>query len=152
MKTFTSELQETYNIPATNPILTPGRTDRKIIRGEDPSPDSTYRSKVGSLMWTTMGIRYDITYASRNSRVFSKNLPKSLAKSYKEHCNTSHKQRTPFSSSTTTVCVTTEYPQPERNLFSHPTSTILMPTPTMIPSHIMTTLHHLKNARTMGHS
>ncbi len=70
MKTFTSKLQETFNIPPTNPILTPGRTDRKIIRDEDPSPDPTYRSKVGSLMWTTMGIRYDITYAVKElSRV-----------------------------------------------------------------------------------
>jgi hypothetical protein len=72
MKTFTSKLQETFKLPTTNPILTPERTDRKIIRGEDPSPDSTsiYRSKVGSLMWTTMGIRYDITYAVKElSRV-----------------------------------------------------------------------------------
>jgi hypothetical protein len=42
-------------------------------RGLDPLPDSTYRSKVGSLMWTTMGIRFDITYAVKElSRVLQK--------------------------------------------------------------------------------
>ncbi len=70
MKTFTTKLQDTFNVPQSTPILTPGRTDRKIIRGEDPSTDPTYRSKVGSLMWTTMGIRYDVTYAVKEiSRV-----------------------------------------------------------------------------------
>ncbi len=70
MHTFTTKLQETFNVPQLPPILTPGRTDRKIIRGEDPSPDPTYRSKVDSLMWTIMGIRYDITYAVKElSRV-----------------------------------------------------------------------------------
>jgi len=59
MHTFTSKLHDTFNVPPSPPILTPGRTDRKIIRGQDPLPDPTYRSKVGSLMWTTMGIRYE---------------------------------------------------------------------------------------------
>ena len=70
MHTFTTKLQDTFNVPQSPPILTPGRTDRKIVRGDDPSPDPTYRSKVGSLMWTTMGIRYDITYVVKElSRV-----------------------------------------------------------------------------------
>ena len=67
MSTFTKKLKETFKIP---PILTPGRTDRKIIRGQDVEPEDTYRSKVGSLMWATMGIRYDIVYAVKElSRV-----------------------------------------------------------------------------------
>ena len=63
-------MKQTFNITNAAPILTPGRTDKKIIRGLDPVPDATYRSKVGNLMWTTMGIRFDITYAVKElSRV-----------------------------------------------------------------------------------
>ena len=70
MNTFTEKLNEAFQIPNTLPILTPGRTDKKIIRHEEPEPDPTYRSKVGSLMWTTMGTRYDITYTVKElSRV-----------------------------------------------------------------------------------
>ncbi len=70
MNTFTTKMKETFNITNAAPILTPGRTDKKIIRGLDPVPDATYRSKVGSLMWTTMGTRFDITYAVKElSRV-----------------------------------------------------------------------------------
>ena len=70
MNTFTEKLKETFQIPDTLPILTPGRTDKKIIRHDQPEPDPTYRSKVGSLMWTTMGTRYDITYTVKElSRV-----------------------------------------------------------------------------------
>jgi hypothetical protein len=58
MKTFTNKLQDIFNIEEASPLLTPGRTDKKIIRHLDPVPDPTYRSKVGSLMWTTMGIIY----------------------------------------------------------------------------------------------
>jgi hypothetical protein len=50
MQTFTTKLQHTFNIATSAPILTPGKTDKKIIRGVDPLPDFTYRSKVGSLM------------------------------------------------------------------------------------------------------
>jgi hypothetical protein len=70
MSTFTQKLKDTFKIPDSPTILTPGRTDRKIIRGQDVEPDETYRSKVGSLMWATMGIRYDIIYAVKElSRV-----------------------------------------------------------------------------------
>jgi hypothetical protein len=70
MSTFTKKLKETFKIPDSAPILTPGPTDRKIIRGQDVEPEDTYRSKVGSLMWATMGIRYDIVYAVKElSRV-----------------------------------------------------------------------------------
>jgi hypothetical protein len=70
MKTYTNKFKDTFNIPDTHPILTPGRTDRKIIRGEHAVVDTTYRSTVGSLMWATMGIRYDIVYTVKElSRV-----------------------------------------------------------------------------------
>jgi hypothetical protein len=70
MSTFTNKVKETFKVPDSLPIQTPGRTDRKIIRGQDTQPDETYRSKVGSLMWATMGIRYDIVYAVKElSRV-----------------------------------------------------------------------------------
>jgi hypothetical protein len=65
-----TETQETFQIPDSPIVFTPGRTDKKIIRDQDHQPDPTYRSKVGSLMWTTMGIRYDITYTVKElSRV-----------------------------------------------------------------------------------
>jgi hypothetical protein len=70
MITFTEKLKVTFAIPDTPAILTPGRTDGKIIRGQDIVPDATYRSKVESLMWATMGIRYDMVYAVKElSRV-----------------------------------------------------------------------------------
>ncbi len=70
MSTFTNKLKDTFKIPDSPPIQTPGRTDRKIIRNQDVQPDETYRSKVGSLMWATMGIRCDIIYAVKElSRV-----------------------------------------------------------------------------------
>ena len=70
MATYTNKVKETFKIKDTHPILTPGRTDKKIIRGEDIQPDPTYRSKVGSLMWATMGVRYDIVYVVKElSRV-----------------------------------------------------------------------------------
>ncbi len=70
METYTNKVKETFKIPDTTKILTPGRTDRKIIRGEDIQPGPTYRSKVGSLMWATMGVRYDIVYVVKElSRV-----------------------------------------------------------------------------------
>ena len=70
MSTFTNKLKETFKITDSPPILTPGRTDRKIIRRQDIQPDDSFRSNVGSLMWATMGIRYDIIYTVKElSRV-----------------------------------------------------------------------------------
>ncbi len=46
------------------------KMDKKIIRGENVSKDATFRSKVGSLMWLCMGIRYDLVYVTKElSRV-----------------------------------------------------------------------------------
>jgi hypothetical protein len=74
MRTFTTKMLATFKVDDTYPgdILTPGRTDKKIIRGEQLEPNVQYRSKVGSLNWLTMGIRYDVVYATKElSRVLS---------------------------------------------------------------------------------
>jgi hypothetical protein len=40
------------------------------VRREQPENNKQYRSKVGSLNWLTMGIRYDVVYATKElSRV-----------------------------------------------------------------------------------
>ncbi len=74
MRTFTTKMLATFQVDDTYPgdILTPGRTDKKIIRGDELEPNDQYRSKVGSLNWLTMGIRYDVVYATKElSRVLS---------------------------------------------------------------------------------
>jgi hypothetical protein len=54
------------------PVLTLGRTDKKIIKGLDPEPNEQYRSKVGILNWLTMGIRFDLVYVTKElSRVLA---------------------------------------------------------------------------------
>ena len=54
-------------------IGTPGRTDMKILKdADDKTQDESYRSKVGSLNWLTMGLRYDLVYATKElSRVLT---------------------------------------------------------------------------------
>ncbi len=53
-------------------VLTPGRTDKKIIRGDNVEPNEKFRSKVGSLNWLTMGIRFDVVYTTKElSRVLT---------------------------------------------------------------------------------
>jgi hypothetical protein len=72
MQTFTTKMADVLNIKDTYPgeILTPGRTDKKIIRGENPEENKTYRSHVGTLNWLCMGIRFDIVYTTKElSRV-----------------------------------------------------------------------------------
>jgi len=51
MRTFTTKMLATFKVDDTYPgdILTPGRTDKKIIRGEQLEPNVQYRSKVGSV-------------------------------------------------------------------------------------------------------
>jgi hypothetical protein len=52
--------------------VTPGRTDIKIIRGENIEANESYRSKVGSLNWLTMGLRMDLVYITKElSRVLT---------------------------------------------------------------------------------
>ncbi len=74
MHTFTSKMIATFSIHDDHPgdVLTPGRTDKKIVRDEDPKPNDKYRRQVGSLNWLTMGIRYDVVYTTKElSRVLS---------------------------------------------------------------------------------
>ena len=52
------------------PVLTPGRTDKKIVREQEPEENDKYRSHVGALNWLTMCLRYDLTYTTKElSRV-----------------------------------------------------------------------------------
>jgi hypothetical protein len=74
MHTFTSKMVTALSITDHYPgdIFTPGRTDKKIVRGEQPENNEQYRSKVGSLNWLTMGVRYDVVYATKElSRVLA---------------------------------------------------------------------------------
>jgi hypothetical protein len=74
MNTFTSKMIAALSIRDDHPgdVLTPGRTDKKIVRGEDPEPNDKYRNKISSLNWLTMGIRYDVVYTTKElSRVLS---------------------------------------------------------------------------------
>ena len=73
MKSFTKKMIEKFQIPmGSHPLLTPGRTDIKISR-DDVRPkeeDDQFRSKVGSLSWLTLGLRYDLAYSTKElSRV-----------------------------------------------------------------------------------
>ena len=74
MHTFTSKIIDALQIVDNHPgdVLTPGRTNKKIIRGDNVEPNEKFRSKVGSLNWLTMGIRFDVVYATKElSRVLS---------------------------------------------------------------------------------
>ncbi len=67
-------MQEVLNLKDTYPgeIITPGRTDKKVVRGQEPEPNQEYRSHVGTLNWLSMGIRYDIVYTIKElSRVLN---------------------------------------------------------------------------------
>ena len=73
MTTFTNKLMKQFEIQKwPYPITTPGRTDIKIQKGENPEINETYRSKVGGLNWLSMCLRFDIVYATKElSRVLS---------------------------------------------------------------------------------
>ncbi len=74
MESFTKKIGDTLNFRPQHdgPLLTPGRTDKKVIRGLDPGPNESYRSKIGILNWLTMGVRYDLVYITKElSRVLS---------------------------------------------------------------------------------
>jgi hypothetical protein len=78
MEIFTEKMKSTieYNAKHDGVIQTPGRTDKKIIKGLDLEPNDQYRSKVGILNWLTMGIRVDLVYITKElSRVLAE-LPK----------------------------------------------------------------------------
>ena len=74
MHTFTSKMIAALQINDEfhGEVLTPGRTDKKVIRGENLEPNDKFRSKVGSLNWLTMGIRFDVVYTTKElSRVLT---------------------------------------------------------------------------------
>ena len=47
METFSTKMEEVLNLKDTYPgdIITPGRTDKKIVKGVDIEPNDKYRSK-----------------------------------------------------------------------------------------------------------
>jgi hypothetical protein len=73
MRTFTTKMIDALGIKPHDlayPILTPGRTDKKIVREQEPEENEKYRSHVGALNWLTMCLRYDLTYTTKElSRV-----------------------------------------------------------------------------------
>jgi hypothetical protein len=74
MHTFTGKMIDALKVRDGYPgeILTPGRTDKKIVGGDGIKPNDTFRSKPGSLNWLTMGIRYDVVYTTKElSRVLA---------------------------------------------------------------------------------
>jgi hypothetical protein len=70
---FTTKILQALSVkPWPYPIMTPGRTDIKIIRGENIEANESHRSKVGSLNWLTMGLRMDLVYTTKElSRVLT---------------------------------------------------------------------------------
>ncbi len=69
-------MEQVLNLQDSYPgeIITPGRTDKKIIRGENIEENRDYRSHIGTLNlnWLYMGVRYDIVYTTKElSRVLS---------------------------------------------------------------------------------
>ncbi len=60
-------------------------TDVNIIRGVNPEPNETYRSKVGSINWLVMALRYDLSYTVKGlSRVLTE--PTREANTILERC------------------------------------------------------------------
>ena len=67
-------MEQVLNLKDSYPgeIITPGRTDKKVVRGQEPETNEEYRSHVGTLNWLSMGIRYDIVYTTKElSRVLN---------------------------------------------------------------------------------
>jgi hypothetical protein len=73
LTTFTEKMMASHEVPLWKyTINTPGRTDVKIIRGVHSEPNETYRSKVGSINWLVMALRYDLSYTAKElSRVLT---------------------------------------------------------------------------------
>jgi hypothetical protein len=73
MRTSTTKMIGALDLPKETlkyPIITPGRTDKRIVRDQDPENNEKYRSHVGALNWLTMCLRYDLTYITKElSRV-----------------------------------------------------------------------------------
>ncbi len=67
-------MEQMLNLQDTFPgdIFTPGRTDKKVIRGENLEENKEHRSHVGTLNWLCMGVRYDLVYTTKElSRIRS---------------------------------------------------------------------------------
>jgi hypothetical protein len=72
MSTFTEKLQQAFDLKDNvwGGLQTPGRTDKKIVRGQNPEKIEQYRSHVGAMNRLTMCLRYDLAYTTKElSRV-----------------------------------------------------------------------------------
>jgi hypothetical protein len=67
MGTFTEKLQQAFDLKDNvwSGLQTPGRTYKKIVRGQDPEKNEQYRSHVGAMNWLTMCLRYALTYTTK---------------------------------------------------------------------------------------
>jgi hypothetical protein len=67
MSTFTEKLQQAFDLKDNvwGGLQTPGRTDKKIVRSQDPEKNEQYRSHVGAMNWLTMCLRYDLAYTTK---------------------------------------------------------------------------------------
>jgi hypothetical protein len=68
IRAFTTKMIDALGINQQDlkyPILTPGRTDKKIVREQEPEENERYSSHVGALNWLTMCLRYDLTYTTK---------------------------------------------------------------------------------------
>ncbi len=117
MHSFTSKLQEALHLrdDVWGPLQTPGRTDKKIVRGQDPEINDKYRSHVGALNWLTMCLRYDLTYTTKElSRVLPEPT-KTANEILKRALNYTIQTNMPTSSFAMKTCRTTSLQRPDAN-------------------------------------
>ncbi len=84
-------MEEVLDLKDTYPgeIITPGRTDKKVVRGQEREPNKEYRNHVGTLNWLSMGMQYDIVYDKRTfSRPKRTHQQKWQPTFLEEHCCT----------------------------------------------------------------
>jgi hypothetical protein len=62
MTSFTTKMAQVLDLQDTYPgiLLTPGRTDKKIVKDQEPETNKDYRSHVGTLNWLSMGVWFDV--------------------------------------------------------------------------------------------
>jgi hypothetical protein len=74
METFSTKMEQVLKLQDTfsGDAFTPGRTDKKIIRGVNLEENKEHRNRVGTLNWLCMGVRYDVVYTTKElSRALS---------------------------------------------------------------------------------
>ena len=107
-------MAEKFQLPHGEiPVRTPGRTDLRISRldVQPTTKDNEYRSKVGSLAWLSLGLRYDLAYSTKElSRVLDQ--PTVIAQ------DTLLPRALQYTAQTSTYCIT--YHGPTMNAYTPP--------------------------------